>query len=434
MAEREPLVPEATVTISEEARRNSKAVVCCVGWSACLVVCAGLFYLYFVLLNIFSSAAIEGLLVLNETSVDEFCELPPRSLEQLTKTFRMPGCEYLSDRTDEELKTCGEPCYSGEFLKEMQEFNKANPGEVVKYKSRHQEGFEDAELGGWWMPAPTKGSSRAPTIVMQSGFSSNSNKYRQQVAAFQLRKMGFSVLMNNFRDHCYSKNTSQRIYQWGYSYPYDVLGAWDYAVNDPDGKLGGKLAKEKVGLMGFSKGGYTVLNCFGLEGDVPGVWADSPPITLREVLAYSAQQKLSEYGVPPVIAAGMVKPFIDNAMSAVLTYASEYEVDPQEHEPMAVLPQGPPTKRPIQLVRNVHDELVISAWGEELEEFLGGQQDKYETSVKVYDEICEGQLSTEDHCADHLRDREGYSELLCNFWTKAFKLEDSFCAGKHSGK
>ena len=25
---------------------------------------------------------------------------------------------------------------------------------------------------------------------------------------------------------------------WGYDYPFDILGAWDYAVHDPDGALG----------------------------------------------------------------------------------------------------------------------------------------------------------------------------------------------------
>mmetsp|Transcript_23937 Transcript_23937/g.55251 ORF Transcript_23937/g.55251 Transcript_23937/m.55251 type:complete len:430 (-) Transcript_23937:196-1485(-) len=427
MSERHPLVSDATISISEEVHRNKKAVVCCVGWSACAAVCGALFWLYFVLLNAMSSQAIDGLLVMNVTRQDEFCERPPRSLEELHKTFRIAGCEYLSDRTDEELKTCGEPCYSYDFLKEMQEFSKAHPGEVVKYKSRHQEGILDTELAGWWLPSPSAGNGRTPTIVMQHGFKSNANKYRQQVAAFLLRKMGFSVLINNFRDHCYSKNTTQRIYQWGYSYPYDLLGAWDYAVKDLDNKLGGALAKEKVGIMGYSKGAYTALNAVGLEGDIPGVWADSPPSSMRDILAYNAQLAV---GGASSLASAVVAPFLDNAMSAVLTYASEYKVDPTENEPMTSLPMGPSTKRPVQLVRNTKDAFTIPQWGEALEDFLGGHQDKYETSVQVYDEVCEGKFGTEDHCADHLRDSEGYSKLLCDFWTKALNLDASFCAKK----
>ena len=37
-----------------------------------------------------------------------------------------------------------------------------------------------------------------------AGFQSNSNEFRQQFIAFILRSLGYDVLLNNFRDHCYS--------------------------------------------------------------------------------------------------------------------------------------------------------------------------------------------------------------------------------------
>lgn len=44
--------------------------------------------------------------------------------------------------------------------------------------------------------------------------------------------------------------------EWGNAYPYDLLGAWDFARAGAGGDA-------QVGLVGLSKGGFTALNAMG---------------------------------------------------------------------------------------------------------------------------------------------------------------------------
>merc|ERR1712157_321169 len=105
-----------------------------------------------------------------------------------------------------------------------------------------------------------------------------------------LRSMGYSVLINNLRDHGYSNPSQKHLQEWGDAYTYDLLGAWDYLASDPDGTLGGPLPSRKVGLMGQSKGGFLTLNAFGLESQVPAAWVDSPAYTPRAVFAAGVER------------------------------------------------------------------------------------------------------------------------------------------------
>merc|ERR1712096_165282 len=81
----------------------------------------------------------------------------------------------------------------------------------------------------------------------------------------------------NLQDHCYSAISTPHTVHWGYDYHYSLLGGWDYAQNDPDGVLGGKLPPGKVGILGISMGGFIVNNAFGAEPLVPAAWVESPP-------------------------------------------------------------------------------------------------------------------------------------------------------------
>ena len=71
-----------------------------------------------------------------------------------------------------------------------------------------------------------------------------------------------------------------------------ISGAWDYAKDDPDGLLGGPMEASKVGLFGFSKGGFTALNAFGLEGQIPAVWVDGAPSEPKTVYGYGLRRFL----------------------------------------------------------------------------------------------------------------------------------------------
>ena len=78
-------------------------------------------------------------------------------------------------------------------------------------------------------------------------------------------------------------------------YHLDLLGAWDYAVADPDGLLGGELEEDQVGIMGFSKGGYGAAIAMGLEPRISACWIDSAPLHgLRGVVHDYAKQYVGD--------------------------------------------------------------------------------------------------------------------------------------------
>lgn len=299
----------------------------------------------------------------------------------------------------------------------MDKFNKANGGKKVSYKSRP--GKEDyggpvevTDLVGWWLPAPSATAS-TPRIVVQHGFSSNSNKFRTMFLAYQLRSMGFSVLVNNFRDHCYSANSTSHTVEWGGAYPMDLLGAWDYAKNIAGGA--GPTNASKVGILGISMGAFTTLNALGLEPEVPAVWVDAAPATPRDGFEVGFKKAISDNGIG--FLAGMLA---DSAWKAITKYAASKGVNIHAHLPETVLPHGPDTKRPIFMVANVQDNTVPYASTQRLADFVKTLPTKYTLAeLWINNDNCVG----ESHATDMMIHTEEYVMKMCKFWSGVFGLD-----------
>jgi len=162
--------------------------------------------------------------------------------------------------------------------------------EKVSYNSRKGKADQEiVELTGWWVAPKT---ADAPRIVVQHGMGGNANNLRTQSMAYFLHTMGYGVLINNFRDHGFSDSSTLGKVLWGWAYPNDVLGAWDYATKDPDKKLGGELSPKKVGIVGYSMGGFSTATAFGMEKNIPAVWLDSAAFSPKDGLFSGAAKGL----------------------------------------------------------------------------------------------------------------------------------------------
>lgn len=351
---------------------------------------------------------------INDLAVKEMLNIAPKVLQNceadinmstLTAKIWWPGCGW--NKPDK----CGLPCYSGSLIEDMQAFNKHAGGVKVTYSSRTQAGVETVQLGGWWLP-PTTSPASAPRIVVQHGFQVNSNDFTVQLVAYLLRKAGFGVLINNFRDHCYSANSSARTVEWGHAYPFDLLGAWDFAVNDPTGVLGGTRNSSQVGLLGFSMGAFVTASAFGLEPRVPAVWVDSPPFQPKIVFGFGAKKLLQGFGIGDLQADAL----INKSWEQVLEAANKRGVDINEYLPEKTLPQGPDTQRPIYWVGNRLDTIVPYTDGGKLIDLLKSLPAKYSVKSWLNNGTCVGT----DHCADHVRAPEKYLAHLCGFWQSVF--------------
>jgi hypothetical protein len=374
-------------------------------------VCAGFFLLlivvYIILENVITSISYNGFLNMNDAKLHENCNLSnPRPIDVVLMEGWFPGCG-----TKKKSNSCSGNCYDVEILLKAQKFYKANPGKLVSYKSRAHDDVEQVELTGWWLPAPDKD---APRVVIQHGFQGNSNEWRQTFWAYQFLSLNISVLLNNFRDHCYSNDSEARIFEWGHSYPYDLLGAWDFARMDPNGELGGSRPSEKVGLAGVSKGAFTTLNAIALEKDVPAAWADCPPYTPKT-------------GFEAVFgkALGPAAPlFEQQVFSNLQKQAKQRGVNLMKHTPEKFFPQAPNTSRPLALEANSLDTTTPIANHEKYLALI----EKYPAKFNLTSEyVVHKKCYDIDHATTPLLEPIALLQRLCEFWRPVFGLDGTNC-------
>mmetsp|Transcript_96697 Transcript_96697/g.189919 ORF Transcript_96697/g.189919 Transcript_96697/m.189919 type:complete len:459 (+) Transcript_96697:69-1445(+) len=407
-------VQEARAPPLKSGPRRGRCRGCAARASVAAVAVSMLLYIGAV--AIMSQAAISSMVTIDDREVMRYCAA--NSTDSLASSISWPVCGVA-----EWTASCARPCYSEDLLRRVQALNKKHPGRLVAYRSRPHAGSEVVDLSGWYMPAPPETRPRGrppPRVVVQHGFTENSNYFRYVLFAYMLRSVGVDVIVNNFRDHCYSANSSRHIYEWGHAYPYDLLGAWDYARTDPDGIMGGPLEANQVGLSGFSKGGFTTLNAFGLEGEVPAAWVDGAPSTPGEVFAHSAKQRFIDAGVPVAVSSIFVEP----AWRAVLAYAHAHGVDLNENIPAIALPMGPDLRRPVHVIQNTQDHLVPMSEHTQVMKVFAEYPEKYDVQG---DWVVTGKCHGNGHCTEHLRLFDEYFARLCRFWRGAFAVDAGRC-------
>lgn len=382
---------------------------------ACSFIVLVLPWVYLFLVATIAGIAVGRFVTIDDVLAQQSCH-EGLTMDNITYSIRWPGCLH-----EKPMQNCTDPCYNVSILETMDAFNKNYPGKLVTYQSRPGTSHDGSpidviELKGWWLPAPNE--SAAPRIVLQHGFTQNSNSHSQQLAAYMLRSLGFSVLLPNLRDHCYSGNTSEHAYQWRGAYPLDLLGAWDYAVGDPDGLLGGRRDAARVGLQGFSLGALVAGVAFGLEGRAPAAWLDSGPWTPRSMFEHSARRELEAMGLG--FATGALT---SSAWTRVKSAALERGVDLDWQLPQQVLPQGPDTKRPLYVVANEDDEAVPYSEHLLLKQFLAKYPEKYTVVEWVSTGVCHGSAHHQEMFSKH----DEYKDRLCSFWAEAFDIDTSYC-------
>lgn len=336
---------------------------------------------------------------------------------------RMMGCGSCmpGNKTDEQIKKCVSPCFHLDYVLEWENFAKTHPWKLVYFPSRKgPQGEPPVNISAWWLPGDTSRlppGAISPRIVVVHGLASNNNHCGVQATCYLLRTMGFSCLTPSVRDYGLSgQSTHPSWISWGYDYQMDVLGAWDYAVQDPDGVLGGALSESQVGIQGFSRGALDVANAFALEDRIPAAWVDSAPYT-------------SLYGMVDAF----VRPYAGFLTDAVVkpVWESAYmftggKVDtflPWDLLSNASKDCSGKKPRPLQITQDMEDTMVPINEGLTAIKRLSSNNcydvtaynppancfgDKHHTYMWVF--------------PDDARTR------LCNFWSKVFSRDVKLCA------
>jgi len=333
----------------------------------------------------------------------------------LTNALRqtwLPNCRK-GIKTDAEIDQCGGSCFNSTLITTLESFFLSSNFELVSFNSRAgPEGQDVVQIKAWWIPPASGidlGTGTPPRVVVCHGMEQNQNKFEAQLAAYFLASLGFGVLLPSLRDHGLSGESSHGLLGFGWEYPYDLLGAWDYARNDPDGLLGGAIPPDQVGLMGFSMGGFTTMNAFGVEHEVPAVWTDAAMFSVKNMLLKGMREQ--------------VGPLADLSIEFAWAFANS-EVELHHNNPADLLPTGPDTQRKVYLAQNPYDNAVPMSEAENYIDVLMEHPEKYEVSAWFLGSYCNGdahRITTITHASE-------YQKRLCFFWTDVFGVSDSHCA------
>jgi uncharacterized protein len=156
--------------------------------------------------------------------------------------------------------------------------------EDVNFPSRNN---PNINIVGWYAPAEVENPTDAPVVILVHGLGSCKGSEAILTAAGMLHNNGFNTLMIDLRDHGESTIEDGR-YSGGTDEHLDVLGAWDWLVNERG------FAPERIGLLGQSLGAATVMIATGEEHRVAAVWEDSGFADINVAL----QAELSRNGFP----------------------------------------------------------------------------------------------------------------------------------------
>lgn len=328
---------------------------------------------------------------------------------------------YTPENVTDTLEVWAPECTSKQLLEAFKEFSAAQPFSLVTFRSRPgKEGQETLNLKAWWLPAPGDDGS-TPRIIVQHGNNVDFNDNTVMLTAYLLRSIGFSVLLPNHRHHGIHR-VGQRI-RWGYDLFLDVLGAWDFAVEDPEGLLGGPLDKRKVGVMGISMGGLAAFTAFGYEPDIPAAWIDAGVYDLQDELSFQ---------ISAALPLGPADPALALAKWLGWRFASFFAgADIGLYDPRAMVAKGASSNlrpRAVQVVQGLNDSMVPPRQSHALVEALRAHGGAYNVSTLFKMYSCGGeQFPFPTHVQMHTWRPNLYRSELCRFWSSAFELSAKRC-------
>ena len=148
--------------------------------------------------------------------------------------------------------------------------------EDVEFRSRRG----DVVLSGWYLGGDAAAGDGEPAaLVFVHGLNSVRSGRGAVGLAARLAELGYAVLLFDLRGH---GSSGEGRVSGGYFERWDVLGAYDYLVNERGHPAG------EVGVLGFSMGAASAILAAELEPRIAAVVADSPYASASELLAREA--------------------------------------------------------------------------------------------------------------------------------------------------
>jgi len=306
-------------------------------------------------------------------------------------------------------------CASEALMEDFYEKSEQEPWKLVNFPSRQGAADQEtAQLAAWFLPAQGPGVEESPLVVVVHGYGANGYDQSVQLVGHLLRSLGISVLVLNLRNHGLSSNTSTMYETFGWAYHLDVLGAWDYAVADPQGQLGRARPPSQVGILGFSMGGLAVANALGMEPRIPAAWLDSALFDPREAL---------RGGVAEVAGDAIASLGLDLSWWFVHRITG---VNVDLRLPATSLALRHRARRRVALVANKADTTVTMYHAEHYLKAFQQNSESYQLSMEY---LVDCECTPETHVNIHVWRPDSYRRRLWSFWKEVFQMNQSLLAG-----
>lgn len=408
-------------------------VICCLTSGCCCCFWIAIFIFCLVAANVFVTAdrSQEQPLSVACPPTLQFCNwrdginTPPNNI---TRYLRWPGCQHIDGpKPNHIILQCGPPCYDDRYVEAMDDYNRAHEWKKVKFPSAPSgNGVQQdlTELTGWWLPTDQMYNNhsvggRAPVIIIQHGVNHNFNSHYVQIYAYILRSIGFNVFLPNLRDHGDSQHSTHHgTITWGHEYYLDLLGAWQFVVDDPGGNFGGPRNASDVGVAGFESGALIAATVLGLNQSIPGAWLDSG---LYDVENGALRDALTRYGYFSFFGW-----FFRWLTPLTYHFARSFAgVDIGYKTPINSIPcesSSGQSKQKISLLYNSEDSYEARSEAEELRQLFGESPLCYDLAVWEATSECHG-----NRCTMLFQSPEVYRKQSCTFWSGVFQRPEAVC-------
>ena len=274
---------------------------------------------------------------------------------------------FVADLAEENVEVDEAPYFMPEY-------------QTVQFPSRDP---DDITLDAWYVP----GEDDAPTLIIVHGLDSCKYGPSPLLAAGMLHNAGYNNLLIDMRDHGDSEVEDNR-YDAGTVEYRDVLGAWDWLVNEQG------VAEDQIGLVGLSLGSAAVMIAMGEEPLVEAIWVDSPYADLNEAIT----AELKRMGLPV---------FLKNAGIRVGQILGG--VDVTSRSPIQAIDHL--NSRPIFITHGDQDERLSVEFAYQLENAI----------IKNGDEVGFWIIEGSDHLMALFEHTEAYAEQLVGFFDEVFE-------------
>jgi pimeloyl-ACP methyl ester carboxylesterase len=128
-------------------------------------------------------------------------------------------------------------------------------------------------IAAWYIPSE---KNERAIVLVHGRNNSRSNGFEDHFVSFAnvLHKAGFSVLMIDLRGHGESDDSR---FTFGIKERQDVLGAVDWLETRG-------VQPGKIGVLGYSLGGASVIGAAAEESDIGAIWVDSSYADIKSVI------------------------------------------------------------------------------------------------------------------------------------------------------